>query len=120
MLEIGGIVYIIDVKEFDKLVTTDKSAKAEIDKPEVTTTEVYAENGELIKKEVVTKSLPSDKMVDGARYEMIKYMIDILVSYANEEVDDMLGAQGLNNMPLAFRFAFNTLLYYKIIKQLDI
>jgi len=52
------------------------------------------------------------------RFEFFKLMLDVALGYA-EEVDDKLGHLGLNKTTLPFRLALNTLIEYKIIKEVN-
>ena len=119
MLEIGGMTYFIDFSKLDEFITTMKSSTTNIEQ-EVVETLTYDKDGEVISKELVTRTLPLDKTIDGSKYEMIKYMVDIVVTYGEEDIDDTLGVQSLNSLPIAFKIAFNTLLYHKILKQIEL
>lgn len=51
------------------------------------------------------------------KYEVIKMMLEVILT-EREEVDENLGVHNSKNLSLPFKFAFNTLLMYGIIKHL--
>lgn len=51
------------------------------------------------------------------KFEIVKAMIDTIMT-EEIEVDEQLGKAGLNQLPVPFKFAFNTLLYHNIIKEI--
>lgn len=55
--------------------------------------------------------------VDISKWEILRMMIDSIMS-SNTDVDDKLGMAGLNNnSPIPFKIAFNTLLKYDILQE---
>lgn len=66
-----------------------------------------------------TKGSPVDENGDATeinvfKYDIIKMCIDRLVSFVDEEDDD-IGVFGKNETPISFKIAFNTLLRNEII-----
>ena len=59
-----------------------------------------------------------EKQIDVSRYEMSKFMLEIVFSNG-DEVDDKMGITGLNNLPTSYKLAFNTLLYHNILKEVE-
>lgn len=121
MLDIGGSVYVINFKAIDKLLNEDKTlGNREVEESE--TKEVYeydAEKGEevYIGKEVYTKKYEKGKEIDMTRYEMIRMLFEVLLTF-NEEFDDELGFErALGDAPLPFKISFNTLVEYGILKE---
>ncbi len=56
----------------------------------------------------------SEQHISVVKYEMIKLMLDVLLS-ENEEVDEKLGLNSSHSIP--FKLAFNTLLNNHIINK---
>jgi hypothetical protein len=54
--------------------------------------------------------------INVAKYEMIKMMIEILMS-ESEETDENLGTHNLKKLSIPFKIAFNTLLQNQILKH---
>ena len=129
MISFGGKKYTIDFLAIDKLVTDGMSIEGDdIEIEEVKTLsdiEVPTEDGEgtkiiqdLIVTNVITKKYPKGKQIDAIKYEMVKGMLDIVL-HEQETVDEKLGTQNaLDEYSLSFKIAFNTLLYYEIIKTI--
>lgn len=127
MIAFGNKFYTIDFFAIDKLVTDglagDKEEVEIEDHCTLMDVEVPVEGSdevELKQDLVVTSSTirryPKSKQIDAVRYEMIKGMLDIVLNEP-EEVDEDLGVQtALEKYSLSFKIAFNTLLYYGIIK----
>jgi hypothetical protein len=116
MIEFGGILYYIDVNALDKAITPTNVKPT--DKITMTETKVV-KNGEgvIIGTEEVQTSSLRGKEIDGAKYDIIRMMLETLIDY-DEETDDSLGAdRALEKTPLAYKLAFNTLYNYGILKE---
>jgi hypothetical protein len=61
-----------------------------------------------------TMSGSSEQHISVVKYEMIKLMLDVVLS-ESEEVDEKLGMNSANSIP--FKLAFNTLLNNHIINK---
>lgn len=59
----------------------------------------------------------TEQNVSIVKFELIKTMIDVLMT-ESEEIDENLGVKGSNNLTMPFKLAFNTLLVHGIIKTL--
>lgn len=59
----------------------------------------------------------TEQNVSIVKFELIKMMIDVLMT-ESEEIDENLGVRGGNNLTMPFKLAFNTLLVHGIIKTL--
>ena len=59
----------------------------------------------------------TEQNVSIVKFELIKTMIDVLMT-ESEEIDENLGVKGINNLTMPFKLAFNTLLVHGIIKTL--
>ena len=59
----------------------------------------------------------TEQNVSIVKFELIKTMIDVLLT-ESEEIDENLGVKGSNNLTMPFKLAFNTLLVHGIIKTL--
>lgn len=116
MIEFGGVLYYIDFEALDKSICSDKSWKARnVTDVEVKT--VTDENDKVVGKEKVEKTYYKGKEIDGAKYDMIRLFIEVLIDY-DEEIDDTLGTErALSKTPLSYKLAFNTLLKEGILKE---
>ena len=54
--------------------------------------------------------------INAPRYEILRMMIDTLLTSV-EELDEDMGSYSLKNLTIPFKLAFNTLSHYKIIKE---
>lgn len=119
MLEIGGVYYIVDLSAMDKLLTFDDSLKSQkMEEKELKT--IYNDDGVRISSEEITREYFKGKEIDGPKYEMIRMFFEVVLMY-NEELDDELGIErALSKTTLPFKLAFNTLLEYGIIKEIEL
>jgi hypothetical protein len=118
MLTIAGISYVLDFKALDSILTLEESLKTkEIEEREIK--EVYDADNNFTGKEVLTKHFLKGKEIDATRYEMIRFLVEIIFGN-NEEFDDTLGLdRALSNTSIGFKISFNTLLHMGIIKEID-
>jgi hypothetical protein len=118
MLTIAGITYVLDFEALDNILTLEESLKTkEVEETEIK--EVYDADNNFVGKEVLTKNFLKGKEIDATRYEMIRFLIEMIFGN-NEEFDDTLGLdRALSNTSIGFKISFNTLLDMGIIKEID-
>tara|TARA_Y100001937_G_C7052502_1_gene299820 strand:- start:677 stop:979 length:303 start_codon:yes stop_codon:yes gene_type:complete len=92
-LEIAGVSYTIDLVALADFVGL--TVKSEEDEEE---------------------EVKYEKQIDVSRYEMSKFMLEIVFS-SGDEIDDKMGITALNSLPTSYKLAFNTLLYHNILKE---
>lgn len=97
MLKFLGENYYLDIDEFERQVSLEKSA---IQKPV----------GE-------SESGDTEQQISLTRFETFKSLIEVILT-EREELDEGLGLRAANDLTIPFKFAFNTLLINKIIKTL--
>jgi|TARA_R110000796_G_scaffold250399_1_gene379277 hypothetical protein len=132
MISFGGKKYTIDFLAIDKLVTDGMSVDGDdieveeiktltdVEKPIEGDPENVTIVQELIVTNVITKKYPKGKQVDSIKYDLVRGMLDIIL-HEQENPDEKLGTQhALDDYNLSFKIAFNTLLYYDIIKTIKI
>jgi len=118
MLTIAGISYSIDFDVLDKILTLQETTLSK-EVEETETKEVYDSENKFVGKEILTKRYIKGKEIDGTKYEVIRFLIEMIFSN-NEEFDDTLGLdRALSNTSIGFKISFNTLLDMGIIKELD-
>ena len=62
--------------------------------------------------------LSQDFAINAAKYEMFRLFLDVLLS-TDEEIDEKMGYKSLDNLSFPFKLSFNTLVEYKIIKEVN-
>lgn len=81
---------------------------------------VFGENYYLdldkIDKEVELKSTSGESQIHLVKYEMIKHMVETILT-EDEEVDEKMGMNS-NEVSIPFKISFNSLLMKKIINKL--
>ncbi len=116
MIEFGGIQYYIDIEALDKTITPTDTKPSDV----ITVTEYKTHinaAGEVTGNEKMETSSLRGKEINGPKYNIIQMMVETLIDYTGE-TDDSLGAErALNNTPLSYKLAFNTLYQYGIIKE---
>jgi len=89
MITVLGENYYLDLSEIDKVVAMNR------------------ENDEGV----------LEKHTDVVQYDFVKILVEVLLT-EREEIDENLGIHSSRNLSIPFKFAFNTLLYNKILKKL--
>jgi hypothetical protein len=118
MLEIGGIYYMVDLTAMDELLSIEES-KGQKEGVEKEVKEIYDDKGELVGKDVTIRTYDRGKEINGPKYDMIRMFFEVVLTY-NEELDNELGIDiALGKTSLPFKLAFNTLLEYGIIKEIE-
>ncbi len=56
--------------------------------------------------------------IDVTKYETIREMIATVID-TNAEIDDKMGIVGLNSLPISFKIAYNTLIHYNILDEVE-
>lgn len=117
MIEIFGKLYYIDFGVLDKFLSMEDTKKDTIE----TVVESVDVNGHVTKKTTTTDNV-KQKEINGVKFEIIRNFIDDLGLSAEdntEDYDSALGSRNLKNMPLRFKLAFNTLVYYNILRKVN-
>lgn len=94
-VDIMGTKMVVDLDELMKCITLEKESKIKED-------------------EEVTDNLA----INAAKYEMLRLFLDVILS-TNEEIDEKMGYKSLDNLSFPFKLSFNTLIEYKIIKEVN-
>lgn len=119
MIDLGGVTYHVDFGVLDKLISTDESLKAQ----NVTETELkeyFDSNGKIVSSDKITKTYPKSKEIDGAIYDCIGLMLQIIMN-TDAEIDETLGVdRGFSAMPLNWKIAFNTLTNYGVLVAIEV
>ena len=118
LISIGGVNYYINFEALDALISNDESLAAkEVSEKEIKT---FRDNvGAIISSEEIIRTYQKNKEIDGARYDSMGLMLNILLT-TDFELDDALGLnRGLMNAPLNWKIAFNTLLKYNVLISED-
>ena len=98
LLDIGGKLYFIDLKSIYEAVKAHD------------TQFVRDNKGNQVR---------ADREIDISRWEVVKTMIEIVLT-PDAEIDDRMGFIGVNNsVTIPFKIAFNTLIMYGILKEIQ-
>jgi len=119
MIEFGGLIYYVDMDELEKNIVS----VTENDIDTITEKKIYYDlSGVVTHSELHSKESPKSREINGARYELLRMMLDVvLIDNGNEETDDTMGAErALGGMTLSYKIAFNTLLKYNVIKEVEL
>ena len=122
-LEIGGEKYYVNLEALDtaiilKAIKSDKVNKNDDVIIETTYSTSLDETGEEIGSEIVTNEYPRGLEINGALFEILRTMLEVILQYG-EEFDDTLGVErAFDKLPFNFKIAFNTLSKYAIIQKL--
>ncbi len=117
MIDIGGTIFKIDLDAFNKVLATNETEDTK--GLEVETQTNYASDGSPIGTTVTAREYEKPKEIDGPKYDVLRMCLEILFTY-NEEVDDAMGvAKALESTSIPFKLAFNTLLDYGILTEVE-
>jgi len=94
-VDIMGTKMVVDLDELMNCITLEKEPKIK-------------------EGEEITDSLA----INAAKYEMLRLFLDVLLS-TDEEIDEKMGYKSLDNLSFPFKLSFNTLVEYKIIKEVN-
>jgi len=117
MIEFGGSIYYIDLDALEKTIIpkgvnpTDKVIERE--------EKVHVDSdNKVVHTDITEVSRERGREIDGAKYEMIRLMMEILMDGSEETDDTTLGAErALDKTSLSYKIAFNTLYNYGILKE---
>ena len=94
-VEIMGTKMVVDLNELMNCITLEKQSKIK-------------EGEEVI----------DNLAINAAKYEMLRLFLDVILS-TDEEIDEKMGYKSLDNLSFPFKLSFNTLIEYKIIKEVN-
>jgi hypothetical protein len=116
MIEFGDSQYYIDLDTLDKLITLKGSKVDEVTVKTITnqTTGVIT-----VEKEEFTRKSEEGKTIDMAKYDMLKYFIELLVEDESVDDDSLGSERALNKASLAYKIVFNTLLKENVLKEAE-
>ena len=118
MIDIGGSIFRIDLTAFSEVLATKDENEGK--SYEIETSTNYDAAGQPVGTTVVSREFEKGKEIDGPKYDVLRMCMEILLTY-NEEVDDAMGlAKALESTSIPFKVAFNTLLGYGILKEVEI
>ena len=118
MIEFGGVLYYFDVDSLENIIKLKGTSDSDKIVDTTTTTHLDAE-GKVTHSEVVETVSERGREIDATKYDMLRMCFEVLIDY-NEESDYTLGAdRALEKTPLAYKLAFNTLLNYGILKEIE-
>lgn len=103
-VDIMGTKMVIDLEELMESIKLENEFLNKVEEKE--------------KEEVEDKNIPYDYAINAAKYELIRLFLDVLLS-SNEEIDEKMGYRSLDNLSFPFKLSFNTLVEYKIIKEVN-
>ena len=119
MLSFDGVNYYINLDKIDEIIGADESLKAGV-LEDVETKTYYNEQGNVVSSDVVKRQYHKSKEIDGAKYETINMMLQIIMQ-ESEPIDDTLGSErAFADMPFNYKIAFNTLLQFGILVKEEV
>jgi len=114
MLSFGGKIFKIDINKIDEIIRVNNPEISE----EIEEKVITDKDGNTV-TETTKTTMPRSREIDAAKYESIRCFLEVVLIY-NEEVDDALGIdRAFLEAPMSFKLAFNTLLDYDIIVEVE-
>jgi len=119
MIDIGGSIFKIDLNAFSNALATSVNEDA-LNGLERETKSNFDVDGSPLGFTVTTREFEKVKEIDGPKYDLLRMCLEVLLTY-NEEVDDDMGiAKALESTSIPFKVAFNTLLDYGILIEVEV
>ena len=125
MIEFGGAYYIIDLDKFNELIIQDSKKDDKHTEAETKTTyrtNVGAGPSDPMDVEstvVTTREFDKGQEINAPKYDVVRMCLEILFTY-NETIDDTLGQdRAFKDTTIPFKVAFNTLINYGILKEIE-
>ena len=127
MIAIDGVNYYIDLEEISKFssINDDKSGQQTVTSEEYGLVEKRKGNSTIQEMMLVGKTVEvnqtNGKAIDSLKYETIRMMLDVLLAPRmgiSEDGIPVKNGKSMDEQGIDFKFAFNTLFKYKIIKKL--
>jgi len=125
LIKIGGDNFILDFKAMNELISETGDIDKSMTGQEIETKYIYESLDDtgiekLTSRHVTVREYDKGKEIDVSKYETLRMIIDIVMAQ-NEGIDDTLGVErAMKTMPISFKIAFNTLLYYKVLRKIEI
>jgi hypothetical protein len=117
MIKVDGDYYFLDLDALSNELEQDGNlAEGTIKETEEITTMDGEGKPKEITVSVITKHKP--KEIDGSKYELLRTMVEILLSVEFEYDEALMKSKDLQTAPMNYAIAFNTLLKLKILKKL--
>lgn len=115
MIEFGNVFYALDLDAYEQTIRIKDS-----DPTESVTKTYYDEDGKIVSKEVLETRKEKTLEVDSTKYELVRALLEVVLDDVDDDADDSLGSDRiLSKRPLSYRIAFNTLLAYGILREID-
>lgn len=119
MIDFGGVVYSIDLEAFSKAIKLGDTKPTDVVSHKTVKTFRDSE-GNIINSEMTETFTERGFEVDGGKYDTLRMLLEIIMDDVDEETDDTLGAdRALDKLGLSYKIAFNTLISYGIIKEIE-
>jgi len=115
MIKYQNEFYFIDVQAIDEFLTLDNGDNKH---QETTTTQTLDDKGNLINQTISVTDSDKPKEVHGVKYELIFSLLNDLRMI--ESGDGDMESISLQKSALSIKLAFNTLLYYKLIRKIKL
>jgi hypothetical protein len=117
MIDFGGAIYYLDIDKFTELVKMDDNAEDKVYETVIKT--FKDENGKVLTTEEYITSKERDIFINTNKYEMFRLMVDIVLDDF-DDADDALGSErALSKALFSYKLAFNTLLHYGILVEIE-
>lgn len=119
MVNILGSYYYLDIDKIDELISHKKNDET-IHYEEQEVVENFYDTQENNNFRTVRTILkPNSKTINGPKYEMVKFLLEVIMA-EEFETDDSLGMdRAIQDLPVGFKLAINTLLHYQILKEIE-
>jgi hypothetical protein len=115
MIDIGGTTFIIDLERYGEVISSQTEPKGN----EVETKETLDSTGTVLSTVTTSREYDRAKEIDAPKYDLLRMCLEIILTY-DDEIDDSMGlTRGLEKTTISFKVAYNTLLNYGILKEVE-
>lgn len=117
MIDIGGVILRFDLEAYSKLLLLKNGSDNK--EVECETTVINDSDGNTTQETITKREFDKNREVDAIKYDLVKTCLEIIL-INNDELDDKLGlANSLASLPISFKIAYNTLIEYGILVEVN-
>ena len=117
MIDFGGSIYYLDIEKYTEIIQMETTGDDKIYEQVIKT--FKDEKGEIISSEELSTCRERDIFINTNKYELLRLMIDVVMDDMDEEDDSLGSERALSKAGLSYKIAFNTLLHYGVLVEVE-
>lgn len=118
MIQIDGKYFIIDIDKLMSWIVETPNSERNINTITTMTYPISHDEEDIIEKEVSETKSTLNEIMNNIRYDFIKNLFNVLFTTFTNDINQIM-TFNTNDLSFAQKIAFNTLLYKKIIIEIN-